>query len=654
LAQLQEALAAQGRAALSGLGGVGKTQTALEYAYRHMDEYGYIFWVTAHSREALISGYLTVAGLLGLPLADAQDQTLAVNVVKHWLSSHKGWFLILDNADDLTMVREFILMGGNGHVLLTVRATAVGPIAQGVDIQEMGTEEGAIFLLRRAKLKTADEDDRARAKEIAAQLGGLPLALDQAGSYLEETGCRLSDYLELYRNHAPDLLRRRGMLIFDYPESVATTWALSFEKIEHSKPTAAELLKLCAFLHPDAIAEEVFREGAQELGPELKTLGSNPFALDEALSEILKYSLLRRDRKAITVKIHRLVQTALKQGMDENTQRLWAERVVSALSRVFPNVEFSTWGECERLLPQAQACAEHIKKWGFEFPEAARLLNRAGYYLYERGRYTDVEPLLTRALAMREKALGPEHPDVAESLNNLALLYDAQGQYAKAKPLYERALAIREKALGPEHPNVATTLNRLAVLSRIQGQYAKAKPLYERALAIREKTLGPEHPDVATTLNSLALLYSKQGQYAKAETLYQRALAIRKNALDPQHPELAWSLHNLALHYSEQGQYVESRASLSASAGDFGRRTGPGAPQCGYHSQQAGATLRCSKPIREGRALLRTGAGDPGKGARPGAPRCSDLLRKLCVLVTKRGPSGGSRAVGSSRKSHSG
>src|SRR5208282_1765851 len=152
LTQLQEALADRGRAALSGLGGVGKTQTAVEYAHRHLYQYVYTFFATAHSREALVSGYTTIAALLELSLANARDQTLAVNAIKHWLSSHKDWLLILDNADDLAMVREFIPSGNNGHVVLTTQATAIGEVAQGVYIQEMGAEESALFLLRRAKL----------------------------------------------------------------------------------------------------------------------------------------------------------------------------------------------------------------------------------------------------------------------------------------------------------------------------------------------------------------------------------------------------------------------------------------------------------------------------------------------------------------------
>jgi tetratricopeptide (TPR) repeat protein len=338
-----------------------------------------------------------------------------------------------------------------------------------------------------------------------------------------------------------------------HPDPVASTWALSFERIEKANAAAAELLRFCAFLHPDAIPEEVFHQGAPELGPLLAPMASNALMWNEAVSEILKYSLLRRDPEAGT----RLVQAVLKQGMDEVTQRLRAERFVRAVNRAFPFPEFSTWVFCERLLPQTHACAELINQWGFEFPEAARLLNQAGLYLFERGRYPDAEPLYQRALAIWERALGPEHPNVALNLN-LALLYHAQGRYAKAEPLYKRALVIEKKALGPEHPNVAQSLNNLAELYHAQGRYAEAEPLYQHALAIGEKVLGPEHPNVAQSLNNLAELYHAQGRYAEAEPLYKHALAIGEKALGPEHPNVAQSLNNLAELYRAQGRYAEA------------------------------------------------------------------------------------------------
>jgi hypothetical protein len=208
------------------LGGVGKTQTAVEYAHRHLAEYAHAFWVPAASRETLTSTYVAIANRLNLAELNTQDQILAVGAVKRWLISRSGWLLILDNADDLAMTREFIPSGKNGHVLLTTRARATGAVARLVEIQEMGTEEGSLLLLRRAKYIAEDaplgasaELEQATAKEIVTQLDGLPLALDQAGAYIEETSCGLSSYLDLYRSHGLELLRRRGGLPSDHPDS---------------------------------------------------------------------------------------------------------------------------------------------------------------------------------------------------------------------------------------------------------------------------------------------------------------------------------------------------------------------------------------------------------------------------------------------------
>ena len=649
LTQLQEALAERGRAALSGLGGVGKTQTAVEYAHRHLAEYTHAFWATAASREGLLSGYVTIAGLLTLPEAGAQDQTVAVGAVQRWLGSHEGWLLILDNVDDLGTAREFIPRGKSGHVLLTTRAGAVGAVARLVKIQEMAIQEGALFLLRRAKciaenalLGATGLANQEKAREIVMQLGGLPLALDQGAAYVEETGCGLSGYLDLYRSQALELLRRRGALESDHPnealksdhrDPVATTWALSFEKIEKANPAATELLRLCAFLNADGIPEEVFREGASELGPVLGPVGSDALAWNDALSEILKYSLLRRDPNARTLEIHRLVQTVLKRGMDEATRRLWAERAVRTVNRAFPSVEFSTWPLCERLLPQAHACGELINQWGFEFPDAAGLLNEAGSYLNERGRYTDAEPLYTRALAIREKALGPEDPLVATSLNNLAVLYNRQGQYAKAEPLYNRALAIWKKALGPEHPLVATSLNNLAGLYNRQGQYAKAEPLYNRALAIWKKALGPEHPHLAQSLNNLALLYNDRGQYAKAEPLYNRPLAIREKALGPEHPHLAESLNNLALLYNRQGQYAKAGPLYNRALAILEKALGPEHPDVAQSLNGLAGLLSDTNRLAEAEPLYQRALAIREKAFGPEHPDVVTTLENYALLL---------------------
>jgi tetratricopeptide (TPR) repeat protein len=316
----------------------------------------------------------------------------------------------------------------------------------------------------------------------------------------------LQGYLRLYRAQGVQLLKEHGEFIPDHPKPVVTTWSLSFEKVEQANAAAAELLRFCAFLAPDAIPEELFAESAADLGPTLEPVTADPSMLNTAIKELLKYSLVDRDPETQTLSIHRLVQEVLKDQLNEETQRLWAERTVRAVSNVFPDPEYTNWDICSRYLIHAQGCSDLIDRWELLFTEAASLLNRMGGYLRQRGEYEQAEPLYQRALALRERMLGPEHTDTATSLNDLAVLYYSQGKYEQAEPLYQRALAIDEKAYGSDHPDVATDLSNLAFLYKNQGKYEQAEPLYQRALAICERVLGSDHPSTVTIRENYASL----------------------------------------------------------------------------------------------------------------------------------------------------
>ncbi|MCI0662642.1 MAG: tetratricopeptide repeat protein [Acidobacteria bacterium] len=553
---------------LTGFGGIGKTQTALEYAYRHRQVYKDVLWVNAHSRETLVAEFAAIAGHLNLPEKDAKDHSEAVGAVKVWLENNSAWLLILDNADEIEMAQEFIPSSESGHILLTTRAHAIGAIGEGKKLEKMTPKEGALFLLRRLRKLKKDEaldfataEIRAQAEALSALVDGLPLALDQAAAFIEEKPSTLGEYQSLYQSEREELLKRRGKLAKSHP-SVTVTFSLAFKKVEEANSPAADLLRVCAFLEADSIPEEIFSEGAEELGDAIGSLAGSPLKLSDAIEEACRFSLLQRDPEARTVSLHRLVQAVLRDEMDKETEWKWAERAVHAVSSVFPDAEFSNWELCGRLTPHAQSLAGVIEKFGFEFTEAAVLIGRTGYYLNERAQYAETEPLYRVALGIYEKALGAEHPAVATSLNNLAELYSNQGKYAEAEPLLKRALLIYEKALGAEHPDVATSLNNLAGLYKNQGKYAEAEPLYKRDLAISEKALGAEHPDVATSLNNLAGLYRNQGKYAEAEPLYQRALEIKEKALGKEHPDVATIFNNLALLHDNQGKYAEAKPLL--------------------------------------------------------------------------------------------
>jgi tetratricopeptide (TPR) repeat protein len=307
--------------------------------------------------------------------------------------------------------------------------------------------------------------------------------------------------------------------------------------VEEVNPAAADLLRLCAYLAPDAIAEEILTQGAEHLGSVLAPVVSDAFLLGQAMEALRAYSLIGRDPSRQTLSVHRLVQAVVRDGMDAADRQYWAERALRAVNAALPAVEHGNWSHWERLLAHVQACAEWGELERLHLQEAAEVLQQAGWYLTERARYSEAEPLVARAYHMSEQEQGAEHLDTARDAVTLAYLYYAQGKYAEAEPLYARALAIREQQLGPLHPLTAQSLNNLALLYDTLGKYAEAEPLYVRALAIREQQVGPAHPDTASSLNNLALLYHNQGKAEQAEPLYARALAIYEQQVGPLHPQ---------------------------------------------------------------------------------------------------------------------
>ncbi len=551
--------------AISGLGGIGKTQIALEYAYRYRYQYQAILWVNASSREAFSSDFVKLAVFLDLPEQFEQDQELVVRAVKRWLSTHLSWLLILDNIDNLEMLADFLPLFSSGDVLLTTRLQALGTLAQNIEVEMMELDEGVIFLLRRTKLLATDaelnqstQENREQAVEIVTTLDGLPLALDQAGAYIEETHCSLSHYLDLYGTSRKELLSRRGRFPVDHPDSVAVTWSISFQKVEHESVAAADLLYLLAFLDPEAIPEEIIINGAAELGPALEPLENDQLQVDTIIELLLRYSLIRRNSLSRSLSIHRLVQAVLKDDMDKATQCLWAERAIRAVNRIFPDVELNTWEECQRCLPHVLIFANYIEEYELAFHEAARLFNEAAAYLAIHAQYELAELLLKRALSICIHIFEPDHLDTASTLNDLGVLYLAQSKFQQAEPLLQQALDIRQNKLGTEHADTATSLHNRAHLYYEQGYYPSAERMYQEALEIRRGTLQPSHPDIAQSLSNLAELYTVLGKYSQAELLYEEALSSQENSLGSEHPLVAKTLNNMALLYRSKGEYKKA------------------------------------------------------------------------------------------------
>jgi tetratricopeptide (TPR) repeat protein len=587
LHQQQSALLSQS-SALSGLGGIGKTQIAIEYAYRYANDYAAVFWISAETSESLTSSFLALAEILDLSERHEHKQQRVVSAVLRWLNSHSDWLLIFDNVEDIELVKGFLPSSRGGSLLFTSRRQALGITAQALDLHQMTLEEGMRLLLHRARLleltaslDELDEHERAAARGLVALMDGLPLALDQAGAYIEATQCSLTDYLRLFQAASLKQLDEREAHA-DHPAPVARTFATLFERLERDQPLAAELLTVCAFLAPEAIPEELFVEGAAYLGPMLETLATDPLAFQRAIKALLSYSLLQRHADTHTLTIHRLVQVVLRERLSPDVQHIWVERVVRATAYLFPTdayVQANYWQLGERLLPHALACLTLAEQWD-EY--ILSLMNHVATYLYKRARYAEAQQFFECSLETGERILGPEHSLVAETLHGLAQLSLEQGQYTRAESLFQRAVQIREKALGADHPMVAASINMLGILYWKRGRHEQAELMLQRALHIWEQALGPDHPYVTLPLNNLSVLYYDQERYEQAEPLYLRVLHIREQVLGPDHPDIASPLNNLGNLYSAQGRYRQAELTLQRSLRIREQALGPDHPEVAY------------------------------------------------------------------------
>jgi Tfp pilus assembly protein PilF len=516
---------------LRGLGGIGKTQLALEYAYRYGGRYRLVWWVRAEEPVTLAADYAALAAPLHLPQHAAQEQRETIAAVRQWLEHQESWLLILDNAPKPAAIQAYLPRTTHGHLIITSRHFGWGGTARALTVPVLPREE-AIMLL----MDVTQQADRETAGVIAQTLGDLPLALAQAAAYIEATGMSLISYAQRLQTHL-EVLLHRGAGSPEYPATVATTWTMAFAALQEAQPAALSLLKLCAFFAPEDIPEALVRESASGLPEPLGAVVTDDLQWDEALMALRHYALLEGGQQALAV--HRLVQAITRDRLpvDERTQ--WAEAALTCVAAAFPGADFlsepRTWPTCARYLPHAVAVVSHVGDTDYAAPGTAWLLNHMGLYLDARAQFAEAKPYYERALAIREQVLGPQHPNTAISLNNLGALLRVQGDLAGAKPYLERALAIQEQVLGPQHPNTARSLNNLGVLLDAQGDLAGAKPYYERALAIREQVLGPQHPNTAISLGNLGYLLRAQGDLVRAKSYYERAFQIFRLRLGEDH-----------------------------------------------------------------------------------------------------------------------
>jgi hypothetical protein len=474
-----------GRAAVQGMGGVGKTSLAVEYAYRFRGLYGGVCWCPAETRTRLLSALAGLAGTLGAATAEEHDIEKTANAALRRLAEQRAtWLLIYDNVTAPDHIAGLLPSAG-ARVLMTSRFSDWSELADEVAVDVMPTKEAVKFLQSRT-----GRNDTAGAKALAGALGHLPLALDHAAAYCKRTQMQFGDYAKKASSLIDAAPRGAG-----YPRSVAATFNLAIAEAVAQCQAAETVMAYLAQCAPERIPM-ILVEGAVEDETERM----------EALAVLAEFSLVKHDPfedGAAGVTVHRLVQMVGRLRAEaQGRARRALQQLMVRIAAIYPAQSGSLRKE---LLPHLDAIAS----------------------LHVRPAATAEEQALDK-LSFYENVLGPDHPGISDQLQSVGGSM-RESDFPRARSLCERALAITEKALGSEHPDAEEALSFLAFFVMYED-VAGARSLMERALAIRDKLYGPEHPWTGDSLEFIADRLREDGSLAKARPLYERALAIYEKA----------------------------------------------------------------------------------------------------------------------------
>jgi tetratricopeptide (TPR) repeat protein len=583
--------------AFYGLGGIGKTRAAVEYAWAHRDTYSALLFVVAETPEALRRNLAALASTL-VPDLETTDDAARLQGVLDWLQANPGWFLIFDNVDAkpaLAEVEHILGALSGGHVVVTSRLADFSGNFQPLSLDVLTVDDAAAFLLARTqgRRRTAADDD-VKVRQVATELGHLALALEQAAAFIAKRRLTFAQYLEQWHSHRDETLAWFDETVTGYPRAVAVTWQTSVAQLSAG---GRRLLERLAWLAPEKVPEFLL---------DVPIPGAEEENLHDALDDLAAYSLVTRDADGPFFLVHRLMQDVTRRTVVGKVRH---QRLVEALNWI--NAGFTgdpqdvrTWPRLDPLAPHARALTEYADAAGIAEP-TTHIMNALGALLYAKALLAETEPLMRRALAINETSLGPDHPVTAALLNNLAQLLQATSRPAEAEPLMRQTLAITEKNVGSDDPEVATRLNNLARLLQVTNRLGEAEPLMRRALAIDEKSYGPDNPNVAIDFNNLALLLQEANRLSEAEPLMRRALTIDEKHFGPDHPATANRLNNLAVLLYDTNRLSEAEPLMRRALAIDEKSFGPHHPTVAIRLNNLAQFLRGTDRLAEAEPLAR-------------------------------------------------
>ena len=543
---------------ITGMGGFGKTQTALEYVYRcyHDDpcKYNYIHWVHAETEMEIAKSYRQLAAKMGLPITEQHDNDAVFDTVTNWMNNNDKWLFVYDNADNIPDKVKWLPKAPRGHILITTR-DRLCQVGEKVDISVFTEDEAVDFLEKRTKKEQPQE-----ALALAKRLGCFPLALEQAAAYMvTNKNVAYDDYVKLLDKYGLELLEDMdGVINYKYDRPVAVTLKISIDKIKNE--AALQLLYLCAYIAPEDIWTALFTETHDMLPQSLGEAMQSEVKRNKVWTQLTKYSLLEEQEDG-SYTMHRLLQEIVRDEIKNDPQ--WALTWLGLFVKIY-DFKYGNINSHQLFLylsPHVQAFTNNVAEILADDEsqeKIAYLYNTGGFGYQNLGYYNQALEWYQKALVISEKVLGTDHPDTAVTYNNIATIYKNQGDYTNALEWHQKALIIKEKVLGIEHPDTATTYNNIAIVYKEQGEYTQALEWYQKALVIVENILGIEHPYTATTYNNIAIVYRKQGDYTQALEWYQKALAIYEKVFGIEHPHTANTYNNIASVYNTQGDYTKA------------------------------------------------------------------------------------------------
>ena len=576
--------------ALHGMGGVGKTQLAAEYAHRFAEDYDLAWWINADQSSLIGDQIASLGHGLGcLPPGSGSESGRAAVLAD--LRQRGRWLLIFDNAGAPDDVMPW-LPGGSGHVLITSRERGWDEIAAPVEI-DLLTRPESIEMLRckMPELSAADAD------RIGSALGDLPLALAQAAGFMAETGTPASQYLDLLQTHAARLLHQG--VPGSYPQSLAAAVIVTAARLTARAPAAAELASLCAFLAPEPIPEDLFSNAAGQLPEALGADAADPLTWRQTLGQLAGQSLARVDHRG--VQMHRLTQAILRDQLTPEratAARRCTEAVLAASDPGHPP-DPGTWDRWAQLLPHVLAA----DLAGTGNPALRQLARRACWYLIERGDARTPHDLMRTLHQQWHDRLGQDHEHTLMAAHYLAWTLQELGRYAEARDLNRYTLTRRRRTLGEDHPDSLHSAHNLAIGLRTVGDLQGARDLDEDTVRRHRRLHGQDDPSTLRSANNLATDLRGLGEAQAARDLDQDTLARRRRVLGADHPDTLYSAYNLAADLCALGE-VQAARDLDQDTLDRRRRVlGEDHPDTLYSACNLAADLRALGEVQAARDL---------------------------------------------------